>query len=50
MLDGGASASGLKSKRLMNQEDLKILKQHGIYSNTIMIWSKYLIKLFQLRF
>ena len=50
MLDGGASASGLKSKRLMNKEDLKILKQHGIYSNTIMIWSKYFLKLLQLRF
>ena len=50
MLHGGASASGLKSKRLMNKEDLKILKQHGIYSHTVLIWLKYVLKVFQFRF
>lgn len=48
MRDGGISASGWKSKKLMNQEDLKSLKSHGIYSNLFLIYCKYLIKIFQL--
>ena len=48
MMDGGASASGIKSKILMNKEDLESLKKHGIYSNTVLIWSKYLFKVFQM--
>ena len=48
MLDGGASANGIKSKILMNKEDLDSLKKHGIYSNTVLIWSKYLFKVFQM--
>jgi glycosyltransferase involved in cell wall biosynthesis len=49
MLDGGLSSSGLKSKVKMNNENLKILKSHGIYSNKILIYLKYLIKVFQIR-
>lgn len=48
MLDGGASASGLKSKIKMNKEDLDSLKRQGIYSNSLLIWSKYFFKVFQL--
>jgi glycosyltransferase involved in cell wall biosynthesis len=48
MRDGGISASGWKSKKLMNQEDLKSLKSHGIKSNLFLIYCKYLIKILQL--
>lgn len=50
MRDGGVSSSGLNSKKLMNRENLRILKSHGIYSNKLMIYSKYFVKIFQLRF
>ncbi len=47
MRDGGMSSSGINSKRLMNSEDLRSLKEHRIYSNPLLIYSKYLIKVFQ---
>lgn len=50
MLDGGLSSSGWKSKTLLNKEILRILKMHGIYSNKLLVYSKYLLKVFQLRF
>jgi glycosyltransferase involved in cell wall biosynthesis len=49
MLDGGLSSSGWKSKVKMNNENLKILKSHGIYSNKFLLYSKYLLKVFQIR-
>lgn len=49
MLDGGLSSSGWNSKVKMNNENLKILKSHGIYSNKPMLYAKYLLKIFQLR-
>lgn len=50
MLDGGLSSSGWKSKTLLNNEILKILKSHKIYSNRLLVYSKYFFKFFQLRF
>lgn len=47
MRDGGMSSSGLKSKIRMNAEDLRSLKNHHVYSNSIIIYCKYLIKAFQ---
>ncbi|HEY1047252.1 MAG TPA: glycosyltransferase family 2 protein [Bacteroidia bacterium] len=49
MRDGGVSSSGLESKKKMNRENLKSLKSHGIYSNKLMIYLKYFIKIFQIR-
>lgn len=49
MRDGGLSSSGFKSKKLMNAEDLKALKSNGVYSNIILIYLKYLFKIFQFR-
>lgn len=49
MRDGGLSSSGRESKLQLNNEILKILKMHGIYSNKLLVYSKYLIKVFQLR-
>ena len=48
MRDGGLSASGFSSKKRMNAENLKALKSNGIYSNLVFIYSKYLLKVFQL--
>lgn len=48
MRDGGLSSMGLKSKIRMNNEDLDALRKQGIYSNKILIWSKYIFKIFQL--
>lgn len=48
MAAGGASDGGLKQKWEMNLEILKSLKNNGIRSNSILIWMKYLIKVFQL--
>ena len=50
MRDGGVSSSGLESKKLMNRENLRILKSHGVYSNKMLIYMKYFFKVFQLRF
>ena len=49
MRDGGLSSSGFKSKKLMNSEDLKALKSNGIYSNIVLIYLKYIFKIFQFR-
>jgi len=43
------SSSGWKSKVLLNNEILRILKLHGIYSNKLLVYAKYLFKIFQLR-
>ena len=48
MRDGGLSSQGLKSKILMNKEDLHSLRKNGVWSFGLLIWSKYLIKVFQL--
>lgn len=50
MRDGGMSSSGMASKRLMNRENLKVLRSHGISSNLFIIYLKYFLKVFQLRF
>ena len=50
MMDCGLRSSGIQSKIKLNQEILKILKLHGIYSNKLLIYLKYFIKIFQLRF
>lgn len=49
MQSGGASDGGLKQKKLMNAEILESLKSNRVYSNFIMVWSKYLLKIFQFR-
>lgn len=50
MRDGGVSSSGFSSKKLMNRENLRVLKSHGVYSNKLFIYFKYFFKIFQLRF
>lgn len=50
MRDGGISSQGFSSKKLMNRENLRVLKSHGVYSNKLLIYLKYFFKIFQLRF
>ncbi len=50
MRDGGISSQGFSSKKLMNKENLRVLKSHGVYSNKLLIFIKYFFKIFQLRF
>lgn len=48
MRDGGISSSGIKSKVLMNNEDLQSLRNNGYKSHILLIWMKYIIKSLQL--
>lgn len=48
MRDGGLSSSGFSSKKRMNEENLWSLRTNGIYSNLVFVYSKYLLKIFQL--
>ncbi len=48
MRHGGVSSAGFKSILLMNRENLKVLKNNGIYSNLPLIFTKYFFKIFQL--
>jgi glycosyltransferase involved in cell wall biosynthesis len=47
MQTGGASAGGLKNTILLNREVLRACRENGIYSNLVMLLSKYPIKLLQ---
>lgn len=41
---GGASTSGIKSIIKLNNEILKVCKMNNLYTNILMIYSKYIIK------
>lgn len=45
---GGVSTAGLKSKWIINQESLRACRDNGIYSNPLMMMSKYPAKLLEL--
>ncbi|PRY88361.1 glycosyltransferase family 2 protein [Mongoliibacter ruber] len=47
---GGASTSGLKSLITLNKEILRACKENGVYSNYLMIYSKYFLKPFEFLF
>ena len=46
---GGVSNSGLQSRRTINTEILRSLRENGLRANALQIWSKYLFKVFQFR-
>ena len=50
MRNGGASTNGIRSHRLLLQEDTRACRENGIYSNQLLISLKYLYKLFEFRF
>lgn len=41
---GGASTSGLKSIKILNREIIDALRLNGIYTNIILVYSKYIFK------
>lgn len=45
---GGVSSRGLRSMRIINAEARDALARHKVWSNTALIWSKYLVKAGQL--
>ena len=50
MRNGGASTNGVRSHRLLLQEDTRACRENGIYSNQFLIALKYLYKVFEFRF
>lgn len=50
MLLGGISTKGIKSVITLNKEIYMACKENGIYTNYVMIYSKYLIKPFEFIF
>jgi glycosyltransferase involved in cell wall biosynthesis len=47
MRDGGVSNGGWKARRRMNSEILAALRNHGVASMPVLVWSKYLAKIAQ---
>jgi len=48
MRTGGISTNNLKSNWILNKEILKACKENNIHTNMVKVFSKYLIKIFQL--
>ena len=42
---GGASTSGWRANKKINEEDLKALRTHGVWSCLPLIYLKYLFKI-----
>lgn len=49
MQHGGASSGSLNKKQLMNKEVKHALKENGKTAWSMLIWAKYLIKVFQIK-
>lgn len=47
---GGVSTNGLRSHRLLLQEDIRACRENGIYTNRFFISLKYLYKILEFRF
>ena len=47
MATGGVSNQGLQSRKIINREIGVACKRNGVKTNPLMIWSKYLTKIFQ---
>ena len=47
---GGASTNGLRSHRLLLQEDTRACRENGIYTNWLFISLKYLYKILEFKF
>lgn len=48
MRKGGVSSSGWKSNFILNNEIMRACRDNGIYTNSLMVYSKYFRKLFEL--
>lgn len=47
MATGGVSNQGLQSRKIINREIGVACRRNGVKTNALMIWSKYLTKIFQ---
>lgn len=47
MATGGVSNQGLQSRKIINREIGVACRRNGVKTNALMIWSKYLAKIFQ---
>lgn len=47
MRTGGVSTSGIKSNVLLNREIVKACRENGIYTNMLMLFLKYFVKIFE---
>lgn len=49
MRKGGVSSNGIKSNIILNQEIIRGCRENGIRTHEVLVYSKYFIKLFELR-
>ena len=47
---GGLSTRGLRSRLQLIKDDVRACRENGIYTNTVMICAKFLLKIFELKF
>lgn len=47
---GGLSTRGLRSRLQLIKDDVRACRENGIYTNTVMICTKFLLKIFELKF
>jgi hypothetical protein len=48
MRTGGISNNSLKSRFILNKEIIRACRENGIKTNNLMVYSKYLTKIFEL--
>lgn len=47
---GGISTRGIRSRLQLIKDDVRACRENGIYTNTVMICTKFLLKIFELKF
>lgn len=48
MRHGGISSGGFSSTLTINREFVRACRMNGVYSNPMMVWSRYIVKIFEL--
>lgn len=48
MRHGGISSGGFRSTLTINREFVRACRMNGVYSNPMMVWSRYIVKIFEL--
>lgn len=49
MRTGGISTRGIGSRLLLNKEIVRACRSHGLYTHQLLVFLKYLYKIFELR-
>lgn len=50
MRTGGVSTENTESRKILNKEIIRACKENGIYTNSFLVYMKYLYKIFEFRF